>query len=421
MSFSMPGSARLVSRTTRPGLRVNDTRLSTVTRRPSSRILNALTLTTLGLAPINGYVTNLSSNLAKVAPLLLVAVWAIRRCTSTPGVRLHYISWQVIALLAVVLCSAALNTANPFLLGYVVRWVPFLVLVVVLVDVLSREVRPLAAAQAIASGAVVAAGGAVFSFVVQGDYRATGPLTDPNDLAYVLVSALPIVLLARESATLSRRQMLVRAAGSILLVIGAALTLSRGAGFAVGALAVWAVVQRLIPAKALLIGLVSVALFAVSVSVAANTLIHTAVQQKEFIAADNVNTRELRWEAAGRDLAARPFFGYGPGGARWQYASASHNAELDEQTPVTHNMYLEVAAELGGTGLLLFVGLIISAFVATSRIRGPDQHVALAVQGSLLAACIASFFLSEEYYMTLWFAVAAPAAMAIRHRGRSLS
>lgn len=44
------------------------------------------------------------------------------------------------------------------------------------------------------AGATVAASGALWSFLIEGSPRATGPLEDPNDLAYVLVSAVPLLL-----------------------------------------------------------------------------------------------------------------------------------------------------------------------------------------------------------------------------------
>jgi len=41
---------------------------------------------------------------------------------------------------------------------------------------------------------------------------------------------------------------------------------------------------------------------------------------------------------------------------------------------------------------------------------------AYCAQGSSLAVCISSSFLSEEYYMPLWAAVAASAAIELRTR-----
>jgi O-antigen ligase len=89
---------------------------------------------------------------------------------------------------------------------------------------------------------------------------------------------------------------------------------------------------------------------------------------------------------------------------------------LNAQNAVTHNMYLEVGAELGVTGLALFLSIIGIAFVATTRAGSADNRIALAVQGSLVAVVAASTFLSEEYYMPLWAGVATAAALDLRKR-----
>lgn len=390
----------------------------TVGRPLTWRLINVLTLLTVGLAPVDGYVIDVNPYLAKVAPLTLVIVWAFRRATTGTLIRTHLISWLALALLAITLCSSAINTGNPFVSTYLIRWVPFLVLVVVLVDVLSREVRPLAAVEAAACGAVVAAAGAIFSFLVQHDSRALGPMPDPNDLGYVLVASLPLVLLARRATSVTRIEFIGRTAGGLLIIVGGAFTLSRGAAIALVALTCWALLHHLLSPRIIVVSLLVTSLAALAVWMSAGALIETSLHQKEYIGGTNVNTRELRWAAAARDLAERPFLGYGPGGAKWQYVRSSNDAELDKQTPLTHNMYLEVGADLGGIGLFVFASILVTAAAATQRIRGPDRNVALAVQGGLLAACTASIFLSEEYYMTLWFAVATSAALELRQRER---
>jgi putative inorganic carbon (HCO3(-)) transporter len=124
----------------------------------------------------------------------------------------------------------------------------------------------------------------------------------------------------------------------------------------------------------------------------------------------------LRWQAASRMLADNPVLGVGPGGFRQEYAAAGHNAEIDEQTPVAHNLFLEVAAELGVPGFALLIGLIAAGFVASERAlrRVADRREALAVQAALIAVLVASIFLSEQYYLPLWSLVAI--AVAIERR-----
>lgn len=97
-------------------------------------------------------------------------------------------------------------------------------------------------------------------------------------------------------------------------------------------------------------------------------------------------------------------------------------AELEEQTPVAHNMYVEVAAELGMLGLAGFVGMIAVALWSAERaVRaagpGPGRLLPLAVQTALIAVCVASTFLSEQYYMPLWALTAAACAVGLRSDG----
>jgi O-antigen ligase len=144
-----------------------------------------------------------------------------------------------------------------------------------------------------------------------------------------------------------------------------------------------------------------------------------ALTEKVFIAGSNVDTRELRWRAAARMLADSPLLGVGPGGFRGEYVAASHNAELAEQTPVAHNMFLEVAAELGLPAFALFVGLVAVAVTASERVLrvSADRRPMVAVQAATVAVVVAALFLSEQYYLPLWLLVALPVAAELRERG----
>lgn len=128
-------------------------------------------------------------------------------------------------------------------------------------------------------------------------------------------------------------------------------------------------------------------------------------------------------------LADNPLLGVGPGGFRSGYVEYSGFAE---RTPVAHEMYLEVGAELGMVALLLFPGAIVAAFAASEHAvgvhradgaapRDPRVPAALAVQGSLLAVCVSSVFLSEQYCMPLWAGVAIAAAVDLRSRSQERS
>jgi O-antigen ligase len=334
------------------------------------------------------------------------------------------------ALFVVVLLSAIANPDNPQATFGVTRWLPFLVLCVALVDVLTHDIHPSTALSALVLGAAVAASGALFSFIFQDEPRATGPLEDPNDLAYVLAAAVPIVLV-RLSRARGHRMLLELAAVSLLLA-GTAATVSRGGALAISAALLWIVTRQVLPARLLAAGAIAVTVVGGVGALLAAPQIRTALEQKTYIAATNIETRQLRWEAALRMLADHPVTGVGPAGFPGEYLTYSGFAELTERTPVTHEMYLEVGAELGTPGLLIFLTLITLAFVGTelSIRRLQSAHspqdtklrlAAYSTQGSLLAVCVASAFLSEEYYMPLWAALAIAASLELRTRPGGVS
>ncbi len=386
--------------------------------RETGATLRVLAYATAALAPVEGYLTAAHAHLGKLAPALLITVWLVIRVRqrrlprSTP---LH----AVLALLAVVLATtAALHSSGTFTAEYVVRWLPFLVITVVFADVACREVPIRRLLLAMAAGATVAGIGALYSLILGGETRASGPQADPNDLAYFLVAAIPLLSLA--GRTLRRR--ITVALGGAVLVAGAMATFSRGGGLGLTAAVGWLALRRVLPWRALVASAAVVALLGLGTLLFAGPGIERAVQEKTFIAASNVDTRELRWQAAARMVAEHPLSGVGPGGFREAYAAESRNAEINEQTPVAHNMYLEVAAELGLPGFALFAAVIGLAAVSSERTvrlaapSSPARTEAVAIQASLLAVLVTSTFLSEQYYLPLWSLAALAVAAEIRVR-----
>jgi O-antigen ligase len=195
-------------------------------------------------------------------------------------------------------------------------------------------------------------------------------------------------------------------------------TLSRGGILALLAVTGWLTVRRVLSVRLLVSAGALLAVAGVAGMVFAGEYLTRALDEKAYVAASNVDTRAIRWEAAARMLADNPLLGVGPGGFRSNYAAASHNAEIAEQTPVAHNMYLEVAAELGLPGLVLFLAVIACALVASERAlrASEDPRPMIAIQTGLLGVLVASTFLSEQYYMSLWSLVAIACAADLRIR-----
>lgn len=389
-------------------------------------LLRVLACATVLLAPLEGYLQEVHPHLAKVAPGLLIASWVAQRVRERRLPAPHPLH-ALLALFAVVLlASSAVHAGDPFTLDYTQRFLPFLLITAVLVDVVAREVPVRAVLAAAVGGALLAAVGALYSLVVDGEARATGPLEDPNDLAYFLVVALPLLLVLVDEGRIHPREVdecalhRPRASGGLVLVgavlaAGAAATFSRGGGLALALAAAWLVARRGVSLRAVAATVSGLAVIGLGAGVFAGPVLDRALAEKTHIAATNVDTRELRWQAAARMLADNPVLGVGPGGFRSEYVAASRNAEIDEQSPVAHNIYLEIGAELGLPGLACFLGAVALAFVATERVlRARGDRSMLAVQASLIAALVASTFLSEQYYLPIWSLVAVAIAADLR-------
>ncbi|WP_394621427.1 O-antigen ligase family protein [Lentzea sp. JNUCC 0626] len=415
-------------------------------------LLRVLACGTVALAPLEGYLLQVHGQSAKVVPALLIGVWLCGLVRERRLPAPHPLHLLVALLAVVLLATSAVHVAEPFTLEYLVRWVPFLVITVVLADVAAREVPVRWLLAATVAGAVVAAAGGLYS-VVGGSLRATGPLEDPNDLAFFLVAALPLLV-----ALPSRWRVVWLLLGAVL-VAGAAATFSRGGGIALACALVWLIARRGLPVRAVVVTAAVTGVAALVFASAAQAELSRALQEKSHIAGTNADTRMLRWQAASRMLADNPVLGVGPGGFRQEYAAAGHNAEIDEQTPVAHNLFLEVAAELGVPGFLLLVGLVGVGFVASERawrrvraagpvalgggggglgrrrqaiglettgsagwgarreavaVRAALQREAVAVQAALIAVLVASIFLSEQYYLPLWSLIAIAVALEQR-------
>ncbi|WP_409461656.1 O-antigen ligase family protein [Amycolatopsis sp. GA6-003] len=386
-------------------------------RDPLAAALRVVAYATMALAPVEGYLAAVHPQVGKVAPALLIAGWLVLRIRHRTLPRLTPLQVVLALLGAVVATTAAVHSAEVFTVEYAVRWFPFLLVTAVLADIGGREVPIRGLLLAMAAGATVAGAGALYSLIVEGNTRASGPQPDPNDLAYFLVAAVPLLFL---TPRVSRSRFFASTLAGTVLVGGAVATFSRGGALALAAALAWLLVRRVLPWRVLAAAAGSVVVLGLGALLFAGPQLERAVQEKTFIAATNVDTRELRWQAAARMVAAHPVLGVGPGSFRTQYAAASHNAEIDEQTPVAHNMYLEVAAELGLPGFALFAGVIGVAVLGSERaVRcaerpSPARTEAIVLQAALLAVLVASAFLSEQYYLPLWSLAALGVAAGIR-------
>jgi O-antigen ligase len=138
--------------------------------------------------------------------------------------------------------------------------------------------------------------------------------------------------------------------------------------------------------------------------------------------------RTTLWTVAGRAIEANPIVGLGndnfatSAGQFLVKPGTTTRADQILTTPEpAHNVYLEIWADLGIVGLLLFAGVVLTALraaLAAAAIlqvagRQADELLARALAVAIVAMLAAEFFISDQYSKQLWLLLAlAPALLA---------
>jgi len=121
------------------------------------------------------------------------------------------------------------------------------------------------------------------------------------------------------------------------------------------------------------------------------------------------------WSAGLAMIESHPFFGVGVGNFKPlmpQYAPPGTHVDT-----LAHNMFIEVAAELGLPALLLFLGVFYFSYRTLGNLRKRQsapllvRQVATAMQPGLIGFAVAGSFVSAEYQKTTWFAFALMASL----------
>jgi O-antigen ligase len=280
-----------------------------------------------------------------------------------------------------------------------------------------RDVERLAAVYLVGAAAYAAVACTAFDLGSGSNWR-LGHLFyyDANDLAAFLVTAVPFGIFFLQAARRAWSRLL--AAGALLLLMVAFVrTGSRGGFIALLAVAAYVVLRY----SAIPLGRRLGATVLVAVVVAA-TASDQYWQQMGTIGSD---TDYNRTEESGRMQIWRRGIGYmlqhamlGVGPDNFRAAEGTLSPFADRQQfgvgvrwNAAHNAFIQVGAELGVPGLVLFVAMIVSAFVALRRSQAPgraagpaDRQTQLAqvLTASLIGFVVGAFFLSLAYSEMLY-------------------
>lgn len=374
-------------------------------------------------------------SLAKIAGALIVVAWVATASTSGRRARNFFaerpgLTYLVLAFLAWNAISFAWSDSHSAALSSVMRYtLDAFLLAIAFTAVRDRRdaIRILAV---IVAGATVAAVSAIASppppeSAVFG--RATGTVGDPNELAAALVVGLAIAVAFAVNRHISTPLRALSGISAALCLSGILLSLSRGGLIATACALVVAVAvggrwRGRVLALCGTLAIMAVGYFALFASLPA--------KQRVLDVGSGGGTGRLDlWTVGLRMIDAHPLNGVGSG----QFALSSVHYLLRPgliqsgafilSTPkVAHNTYINIVAELGVVGGLLFVAILIFCVGCALRAvqlvrRAGDEGLEILFRGVVVAMggyFAALMFLSENYAKLLWILLAlGPVMLAV--------
>jgi putative inorganic carbon (HCO3(-)) transporter len=354
---------------------------------------------------------NATLSLVKLLGLALVAAYLLKAVRRNDVVRLPPVLGFALVFGLVVGLSliASVDPTAGLQKGFrYVFYIAFLFLVIQMVDDRDQAIRLIRVL--VASTALAGLYGCV-AFLTGTVERASGPIADPNDFAYMMAAVLPLALFL---CVEDRRWRLAWVASTLMLLAATFATLSRGAIIGLAALLLWALLTRRIGVGGTLAVIVaSLLVVAAALTFWAST-VEERLTEKNQIANANVESRAAFWSAAERMAEDNPILGVGPGRFGEESKAYIRNSPIVLEDPVVHNSYLEILAEDGPIALLLFVGMLGAAWFGATRAERQARsrqdrttiRLAAATKGVLLVTMVSGAFLSEQVAPPFWIACA---------------
>jgi len=307
--------------------------------------------------------------------------------------------------------------------GWLVAGVIVLLISTTLVD---RRYLRLAAGAFVVGASISVLIGLLGGAVQEGSERVVGGSGDPNFLAAGIVPAIVLaVALAAGSPGLWPRFAAVAAVA--ILTIGLAASESRG-GFVAAAVAAVAVIVLAKHHRAWVIASL-LAIFAVG---AAWFSVDPAAWERISDFTESHGRSEL-WGVAFQMWQDNPIAGVGlegfvdhAGGYVRELGALEYAEFLVDEPKVVHNTYLEILAETGLVGFVLFLGVVLSLLRCASRAARAFERVgdvgmaalARATVAGVLAMLASAAFISGATDRRLWVLLAfGPALLACAKRG----
>jgi putative inorganic carbon (hco3(-)) transporter len=348
---------------------------------------------------------------AKLIGALAMVAWFLAWSRGREAIVTVELFWPVAGLTGWILLSLAMAYDQATAVVFASRYLMFFVLVFLVVQTVDGQL--LRATQ-------LAAVAGLLNFFFGGAERATGPIQDPNDFGFLLAVTVPLAMHQIQTAHRPGRR-IAAVLALVLILAGILATFSRGAIVGLAVAGAFSLLTRRLRMRWVLLFLGGALLIAGTANLLQPQTVSNALDRKEYIAESNVNTRLVAWRIAFDEFQTSPVLGVGPGNFERRYIEFGlPTARAGAIT--THNAYLNILAELGLPGLVLFVGYLAVSW-ETLRRRIGDDPAARAFRSSLAAgfvvALVGSMFLTEQYYAPLWLLPALGATLVATRDGRS--
>ena len=366
--------------------------------------------------------------LAKIA-FLISAIYAYREREQLLPVRIRSLATArpALAFLVLAVLSVIFSVYKSYSLSFIQAPIIYLAAFVLLVKItqtrldIERQLMALCIAALALSGAVVLG--------YQGGRATINSNFDPNDLAYGLVTLLPIVLAQAGVATGTRKKVFLLA--TLPIVIAVLLTGSRGGAIGLAAVLLLLAAFPLSLAKdGTLRRFSSIQLtirLGVICALAAILYTHLPAETQERLMSLNhldqdyntsmtLNTSRLAvWTRDSAMVLQRPI-GYGIG------TSEAVDGMSGGAYRTVHNSIVQALVELGILGCWLFLYSYYAAWKQLGRVyvavpvgeandRAKLRIYARAMQIALAGNIVAGFFLSQAYASLLWMLIGLSTAL----------
>jgi putative inorganic carbon (HCO3(-)) transporter len=339
--------------------------------------------------------------------VLLSTLMTDRRLKLTP-----VIGWAVLLCTAVTL-SLLINGLGGLSVTEALRYWNLTLFLFLIVQLIDSHESFLRAIRVLALSAMVGAIWASVQFLSGSVLRASGPISDPNDFAYLLAAVLPFVayLFVTERA---RRWLW--GAGLLCLSLGILGSSSRGAFVALGVTGLWAISTRRLAPSVVLGALTTVVLSTLLALGISSTRTSQNLHVRERGLSTSVSLRKVYWSAAVRMSADHPVVGIGPG--RFQQVSPGYvrNTPVLEKEVAVNNTYLSILTEDGAIAALLFLVFLLAIWrqilLATQHRgpprspRAPENWLRNAFLASFILALVGGVFFSAELSTPFWIIAA---------------